>query len=123
MINDNMFPGIENILSWTARRQQALSSNIANLDTPGYRAKDYAFQKELSGIGLDSTNEKHISPEPESTVRSFEINSHVKANGNSVDLEQNMTELTKNALHYITLVQYLNSKLKTLKTSINDGGR
>ena len=42
------FPFVENLLNVTAQRQQAFASNIANLDTPGYKAKDVAFQQELA---------------------------------------------------------------------------
>ena len=123
MIQDQMFPLIENVLSWTAKRQQALSSNIANMDTPGYVAKDYSFREQLSGLAMASTSGSHITPQTESTVQMVEMDAPMKKNGNSVDLEQNMTELTKNALQYITLVQYLNQRLKTLRASINEGGR
>ena len=123
MIQDQMFPFIENVLSWTAKRQQALSSNIANMDTPGYVAKDYSFREQLSGMAMASTSESHIALQAESTVQMVEMDAPMKKNGNSVDLEQNMTELTKNALQYITLVQYLNQRLKTLRASISEGGR
>jgi flagellar basal-body rod protein FlgB len=123
MIQDQMFPFIENVLSWTAKRQQALSSNIANMDTPGYVAKDYSFREQLSGMAMASTSESHIAIQSESTVQMVKMDAPMKKNGNSVDLEQNMTELTKNALQYITLVQYLNQRLKTLRSSITEGGR
>ena len=47
---DRVFPALEDLLSWTSRRQQALAANVANQDTPGYRAKDYSFQEQLASI-------------------------------------------------------------------------
>ena len=123
MIEDKMFPMLENILSLTAKRQQALSSNIANMDTPGYKAKDFTFQEQLAGLAMQATSGAHIAQTSASTMKMVELNSEVKDNGNSVNLEQNVTELTKNALQYITLVQYLNQRMKTLRTSIIEGGR
>jgi flagellar basal-body rod protein FlgB len=124
MIDDKMFPLIENILSLTAKRQQALSSNIANIDTPGYKARDFTFQQALSGLSLNSTASAHLANEKsDSSMRMVEMDTPVKDNGNSVDLDRNMMELTKNALQYITLVQYLNQRMKTLRTSIQEGGR
>jgi flagellar basal-body rod protein FlgB len=124
MIDDKMFPLIEGMLSLTAKRQQALSSNIANIDTPGYKARDYIFQQELSGLAMDATADQHIdTAEPGSPTRMIQMDAPSKGNGNSVDLEQNMMELTKNALQYITLVQYLNQRMRTLRTSIQEGGR
>ena len=123
MIEDKMLPMLEGILSLTAKRQQALSSNIANMDTPGYKAKDFTFQEHLAGLAMQSTSSAHIAAENESTMKMVELDSETKDNGNSVNLEQNVTELTKNALQYITLVQYLNQRMKTLRSSIIEGGR
>lgn len=119
-----LFPGVEDLLSWTSKRQQALSANIANMDTPGYRAKDYNFDQELATIDLASTNSKHITPLVETNhAQVYEVGTDVKPNGNNVDLEREMKEITKNALQYITLVQYLNQKIKTLRTAISEGGK
>ena len=119
-----LFPAVENLLSWTSKRQQALAANVANLDTPGYRAKDYTFDQALATIDLSSTSSKHIAPlEDTNNVRMYEVDTKVKQNGNNVDLEREMKEITKNALQYITLVQYLNQKIRTLRAAISDGGK
>ena len=39
--NTPFFPVVEELLSWTSKRQQALAGNVANMDTPGYQAHDY----------------------------------------------------------------------------------
>ena len=54
---DRVFPALEDLLSWTSRRQQALAANVANQDTPGYRAKDYSFQEQLASITMAATSE------------------------------------------------------------------
>jgi flagellar basal-body rod protein FlgB len=119
-----LFPALEDLLSWTSKRQQALASNVANMDTPGYRAKDYSFEQELATMDLSSTSSKHIAPMGDSShSRMVDVNTKVKPNGNNVDLEREMTEITKNGLQYITLVQYLNQKIRTLRTAISDGGK
>jgi len=119
-----LFPALEDLLSWTSKRQQALAANVANMDTPGYRAKDYSFEQELASIDLASTSSKHITPtEDSSSARMYDVNTKAKLNGNNVDLEREMTEITKNGLQYITLVQYLNQKIRTLRTAITDGGK
>jgi len=124
MIEDRMLPILENLLSWTSKRQQALSSNVANMDTPGYRAKDYSFSEQLNTMNLDVTSAQHIEPiANNSAAKMFEVDSPAKENGNTVDLERNLADITKNGLQYITLVQYLNQKLRTLRTAINDGGK
>ena len=122
---DRMFPVLEDLLTRASKRQQALSSNIANLDTPGYRAKDYSFQEDLkSSLALNRTAGQHINPVQESaTARVIEVGTTEKPNGNSVDIERELTEMTKNGLQYITLVQYLTQKVRTLRTAITEGGK
>src|SRR2546426_9264980 len=106
---DRNSPPLEGLLSWTSKRQQALASNVANLDTPGYRAKDYTFESELSSsLAMITTSDKHISPFQEtSSARVFDVGTTEKPNGNNVDIDRELTEITKNGLEYITLVQYL----------------
>ena len=110
MIEDRMFPALENLLTLTSKRQQVLAANVANLDTPGYRAKDISFAQELDG-NLDAT------------ARVVEVETKEKPNGNNVDLDRELTEITKNGLQYITLIQYLNQRIKTLRASITEGGK
>ncbi len=122
--DDRNFPVLEDLLSWASKRQQALSSNVTNLDTPGYKAKDYSFQKELASFQMTTTSPKHIAPVHDtSSARVFEVGTKEKANGNNVDIERELTEITKNGLQYITLVQYLNQKIRTLRSAITDGGK
>jgi flagellar basal-body rod protein FlgB len=121
---DRVFPALEDLLSWTSKRQQALAANIANLDTPGYHAKDYSFQQQLAAVAMTATSPMHISPPVEpSSARLYEVGTTEKLNGNTVDIEREMTEITKNGLQYITLVQYLTSKIKTLRSAITEGGK
>ena len=110
MIEDRMLPALENLLTLTSRRQQVLAANVANLDTPGYRAKDITFASELDGT-LDVS------------ARAVEVETKEKPNGNNVDLDRELTEITKNGLQYITLIQFLNQRIKTLRAAIMDGGR
>ena len=122
---DRNFPVLQDLLSWTSKRQQALGSNIANLDTPGYRAQDYSFEQELaSSIVMTSTSPRHITPINESSnARVFDVETREKPNGNNVDIDRELTEITKNGVQYLTLVQYLNQKIRTLRSSITEGGK
>ncbi len=110
MIEDRLFPAIENLLTLTSKRQQVLAANVANLDTPGYKAKDINFADQLNS-------------NLEATVRMVEVNTKEKPDGNTVDLDRELTEITKNGLQYITIVQYLNQRIKTLRGAIVEGGR
>jgi flagellar basal-body rod protein FlgB len=117
-------PFAEQMLNLAAKRQQAIAANIANADTPGYRATDFTFEQELEGIQLEGTNPSHLAPgSDDANVRKFEVNSTVKQNGNDVDLERELTELSKNGIQYVALVQFITQKIRTLRSSLNEGGR
>jgi flagellar basal-body rod protein FlgB len=122
-VGEKMFPVIENMLDWTAKRQQAISANLTNVDTPGYKAKDVSFSEHMQSLGLDTTSSAHLAPASQSSMRIYEVETEAKQNGNTVDMEREMTELSKNGLQYIALVQFLNQKIRTLRSAINDGGR
>lgn len=119
----SLFPDVENKLDFAAKRQQSLAANIANVDTPGYRAKDVSFSSALEGAQLAVTSGQHIQEDGGSMHRVYEAGTPEKQNGNTVDLDREMSELSKNGLQYVTLIQYLNQKIRTLRAAINDGGR
>jgi flagellar basal-body rod protein FlgB len=119
-----VFPALQDLLSWTSKRQQALGANLANMDTPGYRAKDYSFDQQLQTIELAATSGQHIAAQEDTaSSRLYEVDSESKPNGNTVDLEREMSEITKNGLEYVTLLQYLNQKIRTLRSAISEGGK
>ena len=123
-VNGKMFPVVENMLDWAAKRQQTISANLTNIDTPGYKAKDVNFSEYMQSLGLDTSSSSHLPAFREtSSMRIYEVGTAEKQNGNTVDLDREMTELSKNGLQYIALVQFLNQKIRTLRTAISDGGK
>ena len=64
-----------------------------------------------------------MPPEDTPKTRLYEVGTEEKPNGNTVDLEREMSELTKNGLQYLTLIEYLNQKVKTLRYAISEGGK
>lgn len=113
------------LLDWTAARQKLIASNIANLDTPGYHARDLDFQSALrracgdgSG-GLVRTNERHLpaadaGPSPRFPVQE----TGARLDGNTVSMAQEMTRMTENTFLYQTLVRFINHKITSLKHAI-----
>ena len=121
---DRTFPKLEDLLTRASKRQQALSANIANLDTPGYRAKDYSFQDALASIAMKKTSERHFGTVQDTTsARVIDVGTADKPNGNNVDIERELTEITKNGMEYVTLVEYLTQKIRTLRSAITEGGK
>ena len=122
-VGSKLFPAIENRLDLAAKRHQAISANLANIDTPGYKAKDVRFSEQLQSLSLETTSGEHLQTEVSNGMSIYDIDAKMKDNGNTVDLDQQMTDLTKNGLQYVALIQFLNQKIRTLRMAINDGGR
>jgi flagellar basal-body rod protein FlgB len=97
-------------------RQKTIASNIANLETPGYRRIDVRFE-ELLDKALDSAGTvdlSEIEPElhrPKQTP--------VKSNGNDVNLETEVGELVKNTLRHKAYIRVLNKKYKQIESALN----
>ncbi len=97
-----------NQLSFRGDRQNVISSNIANINTPNYKTKELVFEKELkkvqddSDLKLTTTNGKHISNFDEIEKKSsdskiVDVKGLEEQNdGNNVNLDQQMSEMSKN---------------------------
>jgi flagellar basal-body rod protein FlgB len=120
---------LHSALNASSLRQQVISNNIANAETPGYKAKKVVFEDILkqhltaqsSFVGT-RTDARHLSignstgnPLPMIVETTQTI---MNNNGNNVDIDQEMTEMGKNALWYNTLSQQVNSEFQRLSIAI-----
>ncbi len=103
-------------LNLRAQRQQVLASNIANADTPDYKARDFDFNTALrAAINAASTNTSSKAPAPELLYRTVVQPS---ADGNTVDLDVERAQFAHNAARYEASLTFLNSKIKGLLDAI-----
>ncbi|UOQ43059.1 flagellar basal body rod protein FlgB [Halobacillus salinarum] len=124
----NTIQSLEHSLNYAAAKNNAIADNIANADTPGYKAKKVVFkdelQKELGSLEAKRTSPKHL-PFQAGTPSSFSTieqkNTTYNHNGNNVDIDQEMSELAKNQIYYDALIDRLNGKFRTLETVIKGG--
>ena len=97
-------------------RQKTIASNVANLETPGYRRVDVRF-KELLAKAMDSQGDvdlQNIEAEvfhPENTM--------VKSNGNDVSLEVEVGEMVKNTLRHKTYIRLLQKKYAQMELAMS----
>ena len=133
-----MFDSTVNLLGSSldlrATRHKLLSSNIANQETPGYRAVDINFEQEMQKAEgslpgtqpLAATNAGHIStnspagPMPAVVDRVTDLEGYDE---NSVGIEGEMARLSENTIMYRTSAQLLKYKFGILMTAIKEGGR
>lgn len=114
-------------LDLTWRRNQAISSNIANAETPQYRAVDLHFGDELQkAIGTDQTilartDQKHLDlGKTGDSHLVADYSGITKPDGNNVDIDVQMGRLAYNSSRYSAYSNYLGKKLQMLKRAINE---
>ena len=118
-------------LDLMSSRQSVISSNIGNLDTPGYKANDIDFQGQLrealgskGQLKLQATNEKHFGPKSSNisslTARPMEEEDAAKSNGNNVDVDKEMAKLAENQIVYNATIQLMLKRGSTVRAAITE---
>ena len=126
MNTDKLFGIHVNAVRVRAERASILARNMANADTPRYKARDIEFRDLLSrqgsaGTTLRTTRSTHINPERGLLTPGklkYRVPQQAAADGNTVDMQNERAEFMRNALMYQTSVQFLNGRIKGLMTAI-----
>lgn len=114
---------LEKALDASWLRNEVISNNIANVDTPGYKRKTVKFEEFLnsemktsriqSGQTALSSSDILVSEDPASL--SYRID------GNNVDVEREMSDLAMNSIRYNTLIQRMSGDFQKLRNVIRGG--
>ena|SRR5690625_707712 len=125
---DSTMNTLEHALHFSSKRNTVISNNIANVDTPNYKAQDVVFNDVLHNTLHQQTQAKRTHPQhlPFSTVnKGYQTitnkNTIYTNNLNNVDIDKEMTNLAKNQIYYRSLVDRLNGKFNTLQTVVRGG--
>ena len=114
LFNDSTMQGLQFALNSLSQRQQVLSNNIANAQTPGYVAQDVSFESQLSsilsGAANDSADGQGI------VVNAADLTT--SQDGNRVDMNSQMSKVTETNLMYDALTQLTADRLGILNTAI-----
>jgi flagellar basal-body rod protein FlgB len=117
-------------LNLRSARQELLASNVANADTPGYKARDIDFasalQNALAGtpeaLPVTRTTDAHLAGNTGETVMGSPVMYRrplqPSADGNTVDMDVERTRFADNALRYEASVMFVNAKLKGMLAAI-----
>ena len=108
------------------RRTELLANNIANADTPGYKARDLDFHTALANAqarqsgALQQTDTKHfdISPSTRHEVLFRNAEQTDTGDGNSVDIHRERNAFSQNSMEYQTSLHFLNNKISGLKKAL-----
>lgn len=120
-------------LAWLGKRQQVLAHNIANADTPGFRAQDVKepkFKEILRGnspsaVRMATTHVTHMGGRRElsQTYKIVEDRSaEVSLSGNSVALEEQVMKVTKTAMDHQVTVNLYRKHIAMIKTALGRSG-
>ncbi|XQW85799.1 flagellar basal body rod protein FlgB [Thalassotalea piscium] len=116
-------------LKLRAKNAEVIASNIANADTPGYKAKGMDFKTALAQAaskhqsGMSRTHEKHfdVRTEMNNSVDYRVPNQPDTGDGNTVDVQVERNLYLENSMHYQASLQFLNGKIKGLRKAITGG--
>ncbi len=109
--------------AWT--RNEVLSNNIANVDTPGYKRKDVAFnaylEEALIGVGTLDDRIMKINTRLEEincSVYTDNVNLSYRIDGNNVDISTENVYLAENQIRYNALVDSMNQEFSRIRTAL-----
>ncbi len=122
MLFDTTQSALEATISGASMRQQALASNLANVNTPGYQRVDVDFHASLSaaldgdqdGTTQERLHDMRFAPE-------VDASGAVRADGSTVDVDAESAKLAANALEHQAAVQVAHVRIGILKSAMGTG--
>lgn len=124
---------LEKSANFRMARQEVVASNLANVDTPGYIAKDVPFDAYLAQAGGEgagpvplATHPRHIGSMPGAHALPPPVEEEgdpTRVDGNNVVLEKEMTKMAENTVGYLTEITLVSRKLRMIRSAIDDSAR
>jgi flagellar basal-body rod protein FlgB len=108
--------GLEQAISGAALRQRAIANNIANANTAGYKRVDVDFHAAL--------DQALSAPDPKAQLKKLtfdtttDTSTSTRADGNNVDIDAEMANLSQNSLEYQSLVQVARARMQMLQIAM-----
>jgi flagellar basal-body rod protein FlgB len=111
-----------------SKRMEVLANNLANVDTPNYKARDVDFRAALAKAGaadspvqLATTHARHLGSDPTSEAASnlkYRVPLAPALDGNTVDAQQEQAAFADNTVRYQATLTFLSARFKSLMTAI-----
>ncbi|HEX7111304.1 MAG TPA: flagellar basal body rod protein FlgB [Mizugakiibacter sp.] len=132
--NDPLFGIHTQALSLWQRRAEVLASNLANADTPGYRARDVDFRSALAAqsgeaggdLALAATEPGHLAAPDRDAVTGAALKYRVplqpSMDGNTVDAQVEQAAYAENSVRYQASLTFITAQIRMLRTAITGGG-
>ena len=120
-------------LSLRAARQELLSGNVANADTPNFKAKDIDFASvlheklslttNLNKVSLNTTSPAHINSAAQGAFGDnilYRVPLQPSADGNTVDMDMERTRFADNAIKYDASMTFLNTEFRNISLAMQE---
>jgi|TARA_B110000438_G_C15729924_1_gene613774 flagellar basal-body rod protein FlgB len=118
-------------LDFQSERNLLISSNITNMNTPGYKAKDLNFKDQLQDaidlgnqLSVRTTDKNHMGPSKKSLKSLepdiFEEKDAARSDGNNVNIDKEMIKLSENQIMYNATIQIMAKRGSTLRSAITE---
>lgn len=132
---DEFFATRQAALGLRAQRSETLASNIANADTPGYKARDFDFptalKAALGGSGgpqapraaLTQTSARHLpgGNHPHGLVNmQYRIPAQASIDGNTVELDAELGQFSDNSIRYQADLTFLSNQIRSMQQAISN---
>ena len=129
-LNLDAYLGVhQDALQVYSKRTEVLANNLANADTPNYRARDIDFKSVLAAAGspgstlpLTTTSSAHLTTATPGSAQSADLKYRVplapSLDGNTVDVQLEQANFAENAVRYQAALTFLSDKFKGLMTAI-----
>ncbi|MFL6605996.1 MAG: flagellar basal body rod protein FlgB [Steroidobacteraceae bacterium] len=118
-------------LKLQSKRMEVIADNLANSDTPGYKARDIDFRAAMANAGgadgasapvtLATTNPGHLGTDPTAAANAslkYRVPLAPALDGNTVDAQQEQAAFADNTVRYQATLTFLSSRFRSLMTAI-----
>jgi flagellar basal-body rod protein FlgB len=114
---DTSLVGLQRAMSGATLREQVLASNIANANTPGFQRSDVDFHSVLAQAFAGSATPQSLAqivfqPQSDASQGAMQLD------GNNVDINTEMADLSENTLDYQSLAAVMTTRMSILRTAI-----
>ncbi len=136
ILSGEIYQVLEKAMNASTMQHRVISNNIANVNTPGFKASEVVFQNKLDKVinsreadflPLKTTHSRHIPIEEAMTLDMIrpEIitrnETSLRNDDNNVDIDSEMARMAENTAYYSSLAQLTSGKLSGLRSVITDG--
>jgi flagellar basal-body rod protein FlgB len=118
-------------LSVANQRLELLADNVANADTPGYKARDIDFRTAMQSagnggeLGLKATSSRHLMMSgvtgPNSATPMYRVPDQPSLDGNTVDSQRENAAIAETSVRYQASLTFLSAQIRSLRDAINGG--